>query len=370
MKILLRPFIVNNKLSQKSDNNAYNSNLALSGYDSVTFGSLNPKQLESVFDLAYVKSNKIDLNNFDSYDDSAFHPLSHYDSPLSVDFVKWIETETERATGSTNKDFNKWIKSETEQIMDLTQYKGKSEETTDAIRDILKQWKDYLNSDEWKSYLESGEWKGEQNDEYYNKATPALTLLVFNSIAKNVDPNRKNLPPKLDTEVLKKTAKSLKEDVLSKPKFRKFNFSNMYKDNLKLKYSGIKYADGIKKEGYWMYIPSKEHDPENFSKNIETLRANSCSSWSVRSVKANRYLKNADCYLFLEGHKAKVIIKVVNGEVHEIQGTKNTWRIPTEYNDEIQALVDKLKAESRLRKPKSIKGRLLAIPYRSFLKKD
>jgi|GEM_PF-1999322 len=291
-------------------------------------------QIESVFDFYYAKLNKIQLKDFSSI-----------------------------------KDFNATIGSKTRQAFRLKQYKCKNERTTNEARRILGEWKNYLESDDWKNFLESKEWKGEQENVYYNKATPALNYIIFSSMVKNLTPMKNNLPIDLDIEILKKTAKTLKDN-LEKPKPAKFNFHNVYKENMRLKYTeGVEKFYTDSKIGYWMYIPSKSHSLDNFDINKKRLYLNSCNTWCVRRhTKAGRYLENGDCYLFMVKDKAKVLIKVVNGQLNEIQGEINNWTIPIEYLEEVKTFAKKLNLSNRIYDPETLYGKLMTAKYRYFFK--
>jgi hypothetical protein len=334
MKIHAMQINFNNKSDQKYVSDTFHYKLSLPHYDKISFGHLKKDQLNSIFDYAYMKLHKISLGDFKSLE-----------------------------------EFNKMVEFKTSQIMDLKNYKGKNEETTNEARNILANWKTYLKGDDWKNYLESQDWKDEQTNDYYNKATPALSNIIFSSIAKDINPNKGNIPLELDINILKKTAKSLKDNLNNK-KPAKFNFSNIYRKNMRLKYEkGTKIIDTGSKIGHWVCIPSKTKDPENFENNVKRLQLNSCNTWCVRlNQKAIKHLEIADCYIFMSSGKPKVFIKIVKDELLEIQGEKNNWKIPANYAEDIKLLINKINITNSIYKPKSLKGWIRAIQYRSLCK--
>lgn len=298
--------------------------------DQIAFG-IKKNDFDNIFDLTYAKMLKMSLNDF-----------------------------------NTIKEFNNTIQTKIAEVMNLNNYNASSKSSTKTARNILNNWKNYLEGEDWKNFLNSNEWKGEQHPEFFVKSSDSLSLIIFSSIAKNITPNKKNLPLDLDVDVLKETVICFRDNLkLKKP--NNLNFNNIYKEKMQEKYSeGIQILDTGSKIGHWICVPCKSGDLET---NIKRLYLNSCSTWCVRTrTKGAKHLKKGDCYVFLVNDKPKVYIEIANNELMEVQGEKNNWKIPRDFMDDIKLFFDKVGVNNSLYKPKTLKGWVRALLYREFFK--
>lgn len=90
-------------------------------------------------------------------------------------------------------------------------------------------------------------------------------------------------------------------------------------------------------ETKWVKIPSKEHDPKNFDKNVEKLKILSYKSWCIKSFNAKPYLEKWDFHIYLENGKPKMAIRFVKDQIEEVQGEKNNGQIPFQYVEELKS---------------------------------
>ena len=260
--------------------------------------------------------------------DLAFHPsfsvsfgmlkktkLDEYQLACANKFIAPLEKF------NTNEDFNSWACKKLEEKTDLTQYKNEEPLVQDAVRKDLKEWKEYLYSD------------------VVYRENPALSLIIFDAITKDISPDTHAFPPVLQKNVLSNTIGQLKDRIKSDPKSG-FDFNKNYQNNLRLEYSkDIEDVGDGNYENHWVKVSSKIHDPEHFEENVNKLKALSCKSWCTRSTHAESYLNNGDFWVYLENNKPKLGVRFDGDKIAEIEGEKNNQKIPLNYLDTIKTFV-------------------------------
>jgi len=168
---------------------------------------------------------------------------------------------------------------------------------------------------------------------------PVLSLMIFDSITKDIKPNNHEQPPLLNPGVLGQTveqiAKSLEAD-----KTYNFNFAKTYQNNLRMYEMGSDDdMDTGETETKWIEIPSQENDPGNFEKNVGKLKTLSHRSWCTKTTHAKEYLEKGDFHVYLENGKPKAGIRFIKNKIEEIQGELNNSVIPVKYLDVIEGYI-------------------------------
>lgn len=218
---------------------------------------------------------------------------------------------------NSNNDLQNWAKSKVDEIINQD-YGGRQKETQIQRKAILKEWADYVVN---------------ENDAYNN----AAAILILTSITKELEPNNDKLPPVLNKGVLADCIYDIKNNLKANKKYQ-FDFNKMYETKLTNFY--LEDTDTGESETKWIVIPSKEHDPENFSDNVDKLKALSHKNWCTKSFNAQPYLENGDFHVYLENGKPKIGIRFVGDSVCEIQGEQNNKKIPVKYLDEVKEHID------------------------------
>jgi len=173
-----------------------------------------------------------------------------------------------------------------------------------------------------------------ENNIYDKK--PVLSLIIFDSITKDVKPNNHEQPPLLNPGVLAQTVEQI-ETRLKEDKTYNFNFAKTYQNNLRMyEMSSDDDMDTGKTETTWIKIPSKIHDNKNFEKNVGKLKTLSHRSWCTKTTHAKKYLEKGDFHVYLENGKPKAGIRFNGDEIEEIQGELNNSVIPFKYFDVIE----------------------------------
>ena len=206
---------------------------------------------------------------------------------------------------NTNDDLQDWAGKKLQTIL-TTDYEGRREETKIQRKALIKEWGDYLTK---------------ENDAYNNTAG----LLVMSAITKDLDPNNDELPPCLNKGVL--------ADVMSKvDNGENINILKDYKTKLRNQYFEETDTGEVGKK--WIEIPSKEHDPENFEKNVDKLKTLSHKNWCTHSFNAEPYLSEGDFHILLDNGKPRLGVRFVGESIQEIQGAQNNSEIPLDYFDD------------------------------------
>ncbi len=244
--------------------------------DTVSFGSIKKKSLSS-FQLACANFYKAPLEKFNS-----------------------------------DSDLESWAEYKVNKLYQMEQ-SGRTSKVRYNRSQILEQWKNYLQ---------------DQDGKYCGKS--ALTLIIYDSLFKDLKANSDRIPPVLSKNTLDKTVNQLEDQIKKNPKTQ-FDFLKEYKLNL------IKDCS-IPKSG-WVKIPSFNHDKENFMKNAEKLAIISSSTWCTKNEETYSYLFKGDFYVYMENYEPKVGIRIEQGKVQEIQGVKNDCKIPQGYINQVEGLV-------------------------------
>lgn len=213
---------------------------------------------------------------------------------------------------NTNEDLQDWAGEKLQTIL-TTDYEGRREETQIQRKALIKEWGDYLTK---------------ENDAYNKTAG----LLVMSAITKDLEPNNDELPPCLNKGVL--------ADVMSKvDNGENVNILKEYKTGLRHQYFDETKTVGTGKE--WIEIPSKEHDPENFEKNVDKLKTLSHKNWCTHSFNAEPYLSEGDFHILLDNGKPRLGVRFYEDTIAEIQGVQNNSQIPLEYFEDAKEHVEK-----------------------------
>jgi hypothetical protein len=274
------------------------------GADTFTFTGLQKQKLEG-WDYACAEKFKAPMNNF-----------------------------------KTKEDFGNWCQAELEAKTKLKQYKCKAGMTVyrgQIVPRDAQKGLDEINNEkmprlrEWKDYL------AEKNNIYIEN--PAMSLMIFSGITEDVSAKNTAVPPILNKGVLADTVEQI-QTRLAADKKSPFNFNKIYQNNLRTFAMKTGESDTGETETKWIKIPSKEHDPENFEKNVERLKMLSHDSWCTKSTNAEPYLEKGDFHIYLENGKPQAAIRLIGDTIEEIQGSKNNGEIPLKYASEIQNYIN------------------------------
>ena len=166
---------------------------------------------------------------------------------------------------------------------------------------------------EWWNYLT-------QEDEIY-RGNPAFMYSILKPIIDSSPEKAKNGAPPLNSEALS----TIWEEINSQGVTHMNILKNYRKISSKLDQQGVeKVSTGG--EGEWLKIPSKISDPQNYKENLNKLRRFSQGSgWCIaQNHHSNQYLSQGDFWLYLEGGRAVVAIRMIgDNKVQEIRGHHN-----------------------------------------------
>jgi hypothetical protein len=219
---------------------------------------------------------------------------------------------------NTREDLNKWAQEELNKKFDLKQYHNGNDEETKERLERLQAWIEYLS----------------RKNNVYDKQ-PAKSLVIFDSITKEVKKDNREQPPILNPGVLARTVEQVEKDGSYNQ-----NFAKLYINNLCLYEMGSDEDIDTGETGTgWVKIPSKEHDPENFENNVQRLKTLSHRSWCTKTTHAEPYLRDGDFHVYLENGKPKAGIRLFGDNIEEIQGEKNNGKIPFKYIETIEDYV-------------------------------
>ena len=223
---------------------------------------------------------------------------------------------------NSREDLDDFAQKKLDEKYKLEQYhNGNIEDTKERLARI-QCWIEYLTR---------------ENNIYDTK--PVLSLIIFDSITKDVKPNNHEQPPLLNPGVLAQIVEQI-ETRLKEDKAYNFNFAKTYQNNLRMYEMGRDDdMDTGETETKWIKIPSKGNDPENFEKNVGKLKTLSHRSWCTKTTHAEEYLEQGDFHVYLENGKPKAGIRFINNNIEEIQGELNNSAIPVKYLDMIESYV-------------------------------
>ncbi len=277
-------------------------------------------------------STLLQYNNFQNKkaeNNNKYHQLK----PLEYDTVTFTAMKKKQFSGlnlvcvekfkapiekfNKDKDFQNWADKKFNELYNKD-YGGRTKRSRVHKKIILREWYKYLTEKD-------------------TQTTSAEKALIMFGITKNLKPNSDMLPPIFNKEVLKKTLDDINQTDA--------DISKIYNKNLKnyaLSELGITTTNSK-----WIILPSKEHDSENFSKNVTRLKILSQNSWCTKSYKAEPYLAKGDFHLLLDKGVTKIGICFDNDTVKEIQGRKNDWKIPEEYAQNILEHINGFKLSNK-----------------------
>lgn len=211
-----------------------------------------------------------------------------------------------------NEDLQNWAKQKLDLILNKD-YGGRQIETIDQRISILHSWKKYIEQ---------------------NNTSSTGGLLILSSITKGLTNNSDKIPPILHHNTIKEIMTRINngEDI---------NINKAYQAKLKSMY--MNFVDSKKPEAKWIQIPSEEHDPQNYEKNIDKLKILSFEKWCTHSFRAAQYLKEGDFHIYFVNNKPAIGIRFKDGIINEIQGIKNDNQIPPQYYEEVKKHVKNYK---------------------------
>ncbi len=255
-----------NVFTPKSVSGSYNeqkqnySRLNASNRDIVSFGALKKSHFSGI-NLSIVERFKAPIEKFNSI----------------ADFYEWSAKNVEKVTG---KDLH-----------------GRKEFITTRRNAIFREWYEHVTN---------------KNEGY----TPAEQHFILDSITSDLKPNNDRLPPKLNKSLLAKSLDYVKKE-LGKDSKQQFNLNKIYQKELISQYVGnTKIDENLTK---WVVIPSLEHDPANFTKNLEMLKECSSNHWCTKTTEGEHYLEKGDFHIYIENGKPKLVLRLQGGVVKEIR---------------------------------------------------
>ena len=210
----------------------------------------------------------------------------------------------------THNDFQNWCRQQLDVLL-KKDYSARQPETDYQRESLLKEWKTYLL---------------EENCNYSN----AIALLVLSAITKNLKPNNDNIPPVLNKGALADCVSDIEESLMFNKKFN-LDFNKLYNTKLKAIYLEDTNINEIGTK--WIKILSEAHDPKNFKKNVDKLKALSHKNWCTKTFNAAPYLKKGDFHIYMENGQPKLGLRFVGDKIEEIQGSANNNKLPVCYLD-------------------------------------
>ncbi len=275
MKILNTLYYTNLHQNANNQNSRY-PNLKPLACDTVSFSAMKKKEFEG-FDRAVIEKYKAPINSFNSHE-----------------------------------DFNTWATNKAKEIREKT-YQARHFVTSEQRKQTIDEWAKYIF---------------EENDAY----TPAIQLIILDSITKKLNRDNDLVPPLLNKGVLADCISELEQKLKENPKAG-FDFNKSYTAKLNAFYLDNGEQETGENGTKWVVIPSKKNDPENFDANVEKLKTLSYKTWCTKSYNAESYLRQGDFHIYLENGKPKIGIRFAFSRVEEIQGEQNNGEVPHAYYD-------------------------------------
>lgn len=209
-----------------------------------------------------------------------------------------------------NEDLQNWAKQKLDLILNKD-YGGRQLETIDQRKAILHSWGRYIEQ---------------------NNTSSTGGLLILSSITKGLTENSDTIPPILHHQTIK--------EIMSGINHGEFvNINKAYQAKLKAMYMNFMESTGGSSK--WVLIPSEEHDPKNYEKNIDKLKILSYDKWCTHSFTAAQYLKEGDFHIYFANNKPVIGIRFKDGIIQEVQGIKNNNQIPPQYYKEVNRYIKK-----------------------------
>ena len=258
--------------------------------------------------LKSIKGSYIPLKNRElPYDTVSFGALKKNEFS-GIDFLVVEKFKAPIEKFNSKEDFDLWAEEKSKNIMSK-EYEAKNDDAKIQREFMLNEWKTHIESKK-------------------NIYTPAERLLIYDGITKDLKPYNATIPPVLNKLMLSDTINNLKESLKINPKGA-FNFSKIYNNNLRQ--ALFKESNEVFDKTGWIKIPSKKHDAENFTDNVDKLKVLSHNAWCTKSGKAESYLSAGDFHIYFDKGEPKLGIRFDGNKIIEIQGERNDGKIPLKY---------------------------------------
>ncbi len=217
------------------------------------------------------------------------------------------------------EDLYKWADNIIKKILNRN-FDGRQQTTLFQRKSMLNEWSKYITEE--------------------NQAiNPALALIILSSIVKDLKTNNDKLPPVLNKRVLADSISDL-NIILTSNKDTSFDFAKLYSARANNLYKSEIDNSELISSG-WIKIPSLAHDRENFSSNVDKLKAFSADSWCTKSFNAEPYLSRGDFHIFFYNGIPRIGLRFDKDKLVEIQNEKNNNIISLKYFDILKSYIDK-----------------------------
>lgn len=220
---------------------------------------------------------------------------------------------------NSKEDLDDWAENKLQTMIKTAHYPHKNPRQKAELDKRLEEWIDFFNKKE---------------GVYANK--PSVDLIAYNAITKNIDLSKNVIPPYFNKVAFGLTVREL-EAQMKEDRNSLFDFEKRYREIL-LKKTIMEAPDNLitqTDEGFWIEIPSKTKDPENFDENLKNLKNLSHKTWCTSNYLAADYLNTRDFFILFENNQPKAAIKTKDGVVEEIQNDKNNNLVANEYLNKI-----------------------------------
>jgi len=251
-------------------------------------------------------------------------------------------------------------------IMSLRLYNQDPESTKrKIISDINNSKRKIFNA--WEKYIL-------RDNEIYKKS-PAFQFMMLSSAYKSTDNTKTAGLVPLNQAVVAAVYDQIKNiyaprtEDNKKPINHSFNILDFYKQT-NIAYAEKSLGSFSSGEGKWIKIPSKDHDSDNFEKNIELLmNLASGTNWCIAGESfARNYLSNGDFYIYFKNidnnQRGVAAIRMDGDQIDEIRGTEQNQEMNDMYVQNVLDLVE----EERLEGGKDFVKKLRAQKHLKYLK--
>ncbi len=212
----------------------------------------------------------------------------------------------------TPEDFRQWAREGLAQTMELSKYEALDELDSKERMKRLGQWKEFLmHDDEMREY-------------------PTLAYYVADSITKDLYPETKNFPPLFDKDAFKHAIQEI-DKILNKDPKAILSFKKKYQECLREK--ALKSVEMLEdhskktKKSFWVRIPSKVNDPDNYEKNLRNLNILSCESWCTKGHFADQYLEKGDFYIYIDRNLPEISVRLEDRKVKEVRDRNHSSQV-------------------------------------------
>ena len=272
-----------------------------------------------------MKINSINKNS-DVYSSSNYYEYNRKKSPQKLNFSAMKASQFDGLDYScmrkfkapiekfnSLKDFYVWTQEKLNKFIFDKSLKGKSKETEEYRKTILKQWQEGLG-------------------EY----STSIALLSMGSLIKNLKPDNDNVPPLFNNSIFEETVADVEGAVALDREFQ-FEITKLYKKHLK---EAIIAKTKLGVQDGWVEIPVAK-TPKQAQKNTELLNILSRKTWCTKGVVSNIYVKQFGFRIYIENGEPEICIRTLDNSVYEIQGRLNDSVIPDKYKDLVIDYIEK-----------------------------